>query len=102
MSRFLCLKVNSFGADVNYVLPEQKIPSKNATGVSALILAAFGGHEEIVRLLIEAGADVSYQIPGTRPMGKNPKTAGLTAWRVAKAKDQAEIVKLLRKADAKR
>lgn len=91
------------GADVNSTFPDQEFPARKSTGgVSALILAAFGGHEEIVRLLIEAGADVSYQIPGKRPMGKNPKTAGLTALRVAKAKDQAEIVKLLRKADAKR
>ena len=91
------------GADVNSSFSDQGFPARQSTGgVSALMLGAFGGHEEIVRLLIEAGADVSYQIPGKRPMGKNPKTADLTALRVAKAKDQSEIVKLLRKAGAKR
>ena len=91
------------GGDVNATLPEQGFPARKSTGgVSALILAVNSGQEEIVRLLIEAGADVSYQIPGKRRMGKNPKTAGLTALRVAKAKDHSGIAELLRKAGAKR
>ena len=91
------------GGDVNAAFPEQGFPARKSTGgVSALILAVNSGQEEIVRLLIEAGADVSYQIPGKRRMGKNPKTAGLTALRVAKAKDHSGIAELLRKAGAKR
>ena len=91
------------GVDVNAAFPEQGFPaSKSTGGVSALILAVNSGQEEIVRLLIEAGADVSYQIPGERRMGRNPKTAGLTALRVAKAKDYSGIAELLRKAGAKR
>ena len=91
------------GVDVNAAFPEQGFPARKSTGgVSALILAVNSGQEEIVRLLIEAGADVSYQIPGDRRMGKNPKTAGLTALRVAKAKDHSGIAELLRKAGAKR
>ena len=91
------------GVDVNAAFPEQGFPARKSTGgVSALILAVNSGQEEIVRLLIEAGADVSYQIPGKRRMGKNPKTAGLTALRVAKAKDHSGIAELLRKAGAKR
>ena len=91
------------GADVNCTFSDERFPARKPTGgVSALILAAYGGHEEIVRLMIEAGADVSYQIPGKRPTGINPKTAGLTALRVAKAKDHSGIVELLGKAGAKR
>ena len=91
------------GGDVNSAFPEQGFPARKSTGgVSALILAVNSGQEEIVRLLIEAGADVSYQIPGERRMGINPKTAGLTALRVAKAKDHSGIAELLRKAGAKR
>ena len=91
------------GVDVNATLPEQGFTARKSTGgVSALILAVNSGQQEIVRLLIEAGADVSYQIPGKRRMGKNPKTAGLTALRVAKAKDHSGIAELLRKAGAKR
>ena len=91
------------GVDVNAAFPEQGFPARKSTGgVSALILAVNSGQQEIVRLLIEAGADVSYQIPGKRRMGKNPKTAGLTALRVAKAKDHSGIAELLRKAGAKR
>ena len=91
------------GGDVNATLPEQGFTARKSTGgVSALILAVNSGQEKIVRLLIEAGADVSYQIPGDRRMGKNPKTAGLTALRVAKAKDHSGIAELLRKAGAKR
>ena len=91
------------GVDVNAAFPEQGFPARKSTGgVSALILAVNSGQEEIVRLLIEAGADVSYQIPGKRRMGKNPKTASLTALRVAKAKDHSGIAELLRKAGAKR
>ena len=91
------------GVDVNSAFPEQGFPARKSTGgVPALILAVNSGQEEIVRLLIEAGADVSYQIPGKRRMGKNPKTAGLTALRVAKAKDHSGIAELLRKAGAKR
>ena len=60
------------------------------------------GHEAIVRLLIEGGADVNYRIPGERPLGKNPKTAGLTPLRVAEAKNQSGIVELLKKAGANR
>ena len=91
------------GADVNRAFSDDGFPARNSTGgVSALILAAYGGHEEIVRLLIEAGADVSYQVPGKRPMGTNPKTAGLTALRVAEAKDHSGVAGLLRKAGAKR
>lgn len=90
------------GADVNCAFPEQKFPARKSTGgVSALILAVNSGHEEIVRLLVEGGADVNYRIPGKRGFGKNPNTAGLTAWRVAKAKDDSGIVKLLKKAGAK-
>ncbi len=91
------------GADVNSAFSDEGFPARKSTGgVSALILAAYGGHEKIVRMLIEGGADVGYQIPGKRPMGKNSKTAGLTALRVAKAKDHDGIAELLRNAGAKR
>ncbi len=90
------------GADVNYSLPKQDFQSDSISGLSALLLAVSERNEANVRLLIEAGADVSYQIPGKRRMGKNPKTAGLTALRVAKAKDHSGIAELLRKAGAKR
>lgn len=91
------------GADVNQTLPDDSFPAHTASGGgSALIFAVNGGHEEIVRLLIDAGVDVKYRIPGKQPFGKNPKTAGLTALRIARAKGLTSIVKLLRKAGAKR
>ncbi len=91
------------GADVNSAFSDEGFPARKSTGgVSALILAAYGGHEEIVRMLIEGGADIGYQVPGKPPTGKNPKTAGLTALRVAEAKDHDGIAELLRNAGAKR
>ena len=95
-AEIVLLLVNA-GADVNYVFPAYDF-SKNS-GVSALIFAAAKGDEEIVRLLIEARANVSYQIPeSARPA----RTAGLTALGVARAQKHKRIVKLLRKAGARR
>ena len=89
------------GADVNVTLPDQKFPARGETGgVSLLMIAINKGHEEMVRLLIAAGVDVNYKIPGERPRGKNPKTAGLTALRIAKAQGRGKIVGWLREAGA--
>ena len=91
------------GADLNQTLPDDNFPAQTSSGgASALIFAVNRGHAEIVRLLIEGGVDVNYRIPGKRPHGLNPNTAGLTALRVARAREDKGLVRLLRKAGAKR
>ena len=85
------------GANVNYVFPAYDFNQNS--GVSALIFAAAKGDEEIVRLLIEARANVKYQIPESVLPAR---TAGLTALGVARAQNHKRIVKLLRKAGARR
>ena len=61
---------------------------------------SFAGHEEVVRLLLAAGAAVGYQVPRKPPSGEkvNPKTAGLTAIKLAKRGKHRNIAKLLREA----
>jgi ankyrin repeat protein len=70
------------GADIN---------AKEAIiGRTALIMASDANHTEVVRLLLEKGADV------------NAKTKyGKTALALAKIKDHTDIVQLLEKAGAK-
>ena len=91
------------GADVNRTLPNSVFGANaSLSGASPLILAAYAGLEKTVATLIEAGADVNYRIPGERrKAGKNPKTAGLSAIIVAKARKHAKIVKMLVDAGAK-
>ena len=91
------------GADVNRTLPDSVFGADaSVSGVSPLILAVHIGLEKTVATLIEAGADVNYRIPGERrPGGRNPKTAGLTALIVAKARKRTKIVRTLLNAGAK-
>lgn len=91
------------GADVNRTLPDSVFGADaSVSGVSPLILTVHFGLEKTVATLIEAGADVNYRIPGERrKLGKNPKTAGLTALIVAKAKKRTKIVRMLLDAGAK-
>ena len=85
------------GANANYVFPEQGFSDNS--GVSALILTAAKGDEEITHLLIEAGASVNYQIPESVFPAR---TAGLTALRIARAQNHKGVVKLLKRAGARR
>jgi len=64
------------GADVN---------AKLRTGATPLLLAVFDGHTEIVRLLLEKGADANCKFPG-----KN-----VTALMIAAQNNHIEITKLL-------
>ena len=61
------------------------------------IWATAGGHEEVSRLIL---AEVGYQVPRRLPSGEkvNPKTAGLTAIKLAKRGKHRDIAKLLREA----
>ena len=84
------------GANVDQTFPEQTSKAGDATGgVAALMLAVDRGYTEMVRVLLDGGADLNYEVPGERPFGKNPETAGLTALRIATAKEDEELVKLL-------
>jgi ankyrin repeat protein len=58
-----------------------------------LWMASINGHTDVVRLLLENGADVN-----VRPIINN---IGWTALKVAKAKGYTEIVQLLESAGAK-
>ena len=91
------------GANVNRPLPDSVFGGNaSVSGVSPLIFAVNMGLEKTVATLIEAGADVNYRIPGERrKLGKNPKTAGLTALIVAKAKKRTKFVRMLLDAGAK-
>ena len=64
------------------------------------MVASFAGHEKVVRLLLAAGAEVGYQVPRKLSSGEkvNPKTAGLTAIKLAKRGKHRNIAKLLREA----
>ena len=64
------------------------IDKKN--GVTAMWMASQNGHTEIVRLLLEYGADVNIK-------AKN----GKTSLRIAKQKGNTQIIELLEKAGAK-
>ena len=85
------------GANANYVFPERGFGDNS--GVSALILAAAKGDEEITHLLVESGANVNYQIPESVFPAR---TAGLTALRIARAQNHKGVVKLLKRAGARR
>ena len=66
------------GAEVN---------TKNARGVTVLIIAAMNGHTEIVKLLLEKGAEVNAKASN-----------GKTALELAKSKGHTDVVQLLEKA----
>jgi len=59
-------------------------------GLSALMLAVIAGHADIVRALVEAGADPSLRGAGA------PGFAGKTALELATARGQADMVAILR------
>ena len=92
------------GADVNRMLPDSIAGSDAAlSGSSPLMLAAYQGKEDQVRLLIDAGADVSYRVSeDPRSGATNPRTAGLTALKVATRRGHTEIADMLKKAGASR
>ena len=66
------------GADVNY-----------NNGATPLYMAAYYGHEQIVKMLIEAGADINVKC-----------VVGWTALQIASARGDENIVKMLLKAGA--
>ena len=92
------------GVDVNRMLPDSIAGSDAAlSGSSPLMLAAYQGKEDQVRLLIDAGADVSYRVSeDPRSGATNPRTAGLTALKVATRRGHTEIADMLKKAGASR
>jgi ankyrin repeat protein len=59
-------------------------------GATPAIVAAFEGHEEVVKMLLEAGADVNAK-----------DTEGNTALSLATARGHQEVVKLLKSKGAK-
>jgi ankyrin repeat protein len=65
-----------------------------AYGCTPLMAAAMNGNAEIVRILLEAGADVNARM---RPAGGTP---GKTALLFAAQEGHTEIVDVLRKAGA--
>ena len=67
---------------------------KTDDGVTALWMAAQQGHTEVVKLLLEKGADVN--VEATAANGVK-----WTALKVAKKMGRADIVQLLEKAGAK-
>ena len=81
-----------YGSRVSYMmfkstcLPDTTAPTNGAT---ALMIAAPNGHVDIVRILLEAGAD---------PRKENKD--GKTALELAQAAGQLEVVALLREAEA--
>lgn len=92
----------SAGADINHKMPDQEGAMGDGTGgVSLLMFAVDDGHGEMVRMLLDADADVNYEIPGERPFGRNSRTAGVTALRIAKAGDNKEITDMLLEAGAR-
>ena len=92
------------GADVNRVLPDSIAGSDTSlSGASPLMLAAYAGKKELVRKLIDAGADAGYRVNGDRRSGgTNPRTAGLTALKLATGRGHTAIADLLREAGATR
>jgi ankyrin repeat protein len=68
------------GADVN---------AKNADGVTALWIAAYGGHRDAVEALLAAGAD------------PNVKAKDFTVLKAAMGKGHGDIAEVLKKAGAK-
>lgn len=89
------------GAEVNRPLPNSVAGANvSLSGSTPVMVASFAGHEKIVRLLLAAGADVDYEVPRKLPSGEkvNPKTAGLTAIKLAKRGKHRNIAKLLREA----
>ena len=87
------------GADVNRMLPDSIAGSDAAlSGSSPLMLAAYQGKEDQVRF-----ADVSYRVSeDPRSGATNPRTAGLTALKVATRRGHTEIADMLKKAGASR
>ena len=88
------------GADVNAKIANSSHPLQiEYAGISALMLAVATKNQSLVELMLEHGADVNYQIPGTRSIGKlNSNTAGLTALHVAKNVGAEKIMETLEKA----
>ena len=89
------------GAEVNRPLPNSVAGADvSLSGSTPLMGASFAGHEEIVRLLLAAGAEVDYKVPRELSSGEkvNPKTAGLTAIKLAKRGKNRNIAGLLREA----
>ena len=84
------------GVDVNDVL---RGPGTSADGASALFLAANGGHELIVGLLLEAGADPDLALPGPE-VRKNSNLAGATPLLVAIYRGNEAVVHRLIEAGA--
>ena len=84
------------GVDVNDVL---RGPGTSADGASALFLAANGGHELIVGLLLEAGADPDLAFPGPE-VRKNSNLAGATPLLVAIYRGNEAVVHRLIEAGA--
>ena len=72
-------------------------------GVSSLIAASSAGHVAIVRLLIDAGADVNYTLPAPESgPGSNNAMAGASALHLVAfgSEEHEEIVRLLLEAGA--
>ena len=88
------------GADVNAKIANSShLLQIEYAGISALMLAVATKNQSLVELMLEHGADVNYQIPGTRSIGKlNSNTAGLTALHVAKNVGAEKIMETLEKA----
>ena len=75
--------------------------AEQVSGVSPLIAAAGIENTAIVRTLIEAGADVDYEVPEhprTGGMYKNA-TTGVSALKVARARGNEEIIRVLEQAE---
>ena len=84
------------GADVNAAL---HVPGGRAHGASALLLAVGGGHEGIVKLLLDGGADPDLALPGPE-VHRTLAVAGGTPLVIALDRGRDRIVRLLIEAGA--
>ncbi|XP_059487328.1 ankyrin repeat and BTB/POZ domain-containing protein 2 isoform X2 [Neocloeon triangulifer] len=77
------------------LLPSAKINTVNEQGLTPLMAACVHGDEASVRLLLEAGADVDTESPGSRQGGATDETQHWTALTYAALQGHSGVARLL-------